>query len=391
MVMDLVDSFIIIVALAAAVRGVSTGLMRQAGSLGGFLLGLLVAAILAPVFIGWLPLSDGRPLLALLVFLVIAFGVSGLGEALGGQASGALERVKLGRLDGALGAVFGFTGAIFALWLLAATFGAFAGPTLSAEIQNSYVLRSLDRRLPPAPEVTARLGRIVGASRFPRVFAGLEPVPAPPVTGPNAAAVNAAVAAAKSATVKVEGVGCGGVSDGSGFVVGPGLIATNAHVVAGIARPTVIDSAGRHRATIVEFDPNLDLAVLRTTGLAAQPLAIDRGTQPRGTIAAVLGYPGGGPFTAGAAAVLERQTAVGRNIYDAGLIRRDIYVLQANVRPGNSGGPLVTPDGTVIGVVFATSTTNPNVGYALTSAEILPDLAVGASSGPVNSGACLAE
>ena len=389
--MNFLDAVIIALAIAAAVRGVATGFLRQVGSIGGFLIGLLIGAVIAPWVSSFLPLSPFRSVGVLMLFFAIALVVSGLGEALGGRAAGLMERARLGHVDGALGASLGFVGTVIAIWLLAASFNGAGGPALAADIQSSRILQVLDRTLPPAPEVTARLKRIVGASRFPRVFAGLEPTPAPPVTGPNAAAVNAAVAAARPATVKIEGTGCGGVVEGSGFVVGPGLVATNAHVVAGIARPVVIDSAGLHRATVVGFDPDLDFAVLRTTGLSAGPLPVDPNLEPRGTIGAALGYPGGGNFTAGAAAILERQTAVGRNIYDAGLVRRDIYVLQAIVRPGNSGGPLVAPDGTVIGVIFATSTTNPNVGYALTSAEIRPDIARAQTSGPVSTGACLAE
>jgi len=154
----------------------------------------------------------------------------------------------------------------------------------------------------------------------------------------------------------------------------------------------VVDARGSHRATVVLFDPNLDFAVLRTSGtLAATPLALDPANEPRGTVGAVLGYPGGGDFTVSPAAVLQRQTAVGRNIYDAGLVHRDIYVLQAVVRPGNSGGPLVSPTGQVVGVVFAMSTTNANIGYALTSAEVIAEVNQAANSGAVTTGACVSE
>ena len=389
--MNFIDVLIIVLAVVATVRGITIGFMRQVGSLGGFVLGLLIGAMVAPVMASFMPLSAARSVGVVLLFLSVALVMSGLGEALGGRVAVLLEKTRIGPVDGVLGAAFGFSGVMLATWLLASSFGGSGGPALAVDIQSSRILQVLDRALPPAPEVTAKLERAIGASRFPRVFAGFEPTPAPPVTGPNAAAVNAAIAAARSATVKIEGAGCGGILEGSGFVVGEGLVATNAHVVAGIDRPVISDEAGIHRATVVQFDPNLDIAVLRTTKLTARPLTLDPANEPRGTVAAALGYPGGGDFTAGAAAILERQTAVGRNIYDTGLIRRDIYVLQAVVRPGNSGGPLVTPDGTVIGVIFATSTTNPNIGYALTSAEVLPDIVRAQSAGPVSTGACLAE
>jgi S1-C subfamily serine protease len=274
---------------------------------------------------------------------------------------------------------------------MAATFTRSAGPVLTLAMQNSRILQTLDAKLPPAPDVLAQVERSLGINDFPRVFTGLEPTPAPAVTGPNAAAVNAAASAARAATVKIQGAGCGGIVEGSGFVVGTNLVATNAHVVAGIANPVITDDRGAHRATVVVFDPDLDFAVLRASGLAAAPLTVSTTDAPRGTVGAALGYPGGGSFTVSPAAVLTKRTAVGRNIYDAGIVRRSIYELQAVVRPGNSGGPLVTPDGTVIGVIFATSTVNGQIGYALTSSEIQPDLAAATTAGPVSTGACVAD
>jgi S1-C subfamily serine protease len=262
---------------------------------------------------------------------------------------------------------------------------------LASGIQNSRVLQALDRVLPPAPDVLARVERAIGVGNFPRVFTGLEPSPAPPVTGPNAAAVNAAAAAGRAATVRIEGLGCGGLLEGSGFVAGPGLVATNAHVVAGVDNPAVVDASGAHRAVVVLFDPKLDFAVLRTSGLSATPLHLASGIDSRGTVGAVLGYPGGGNFTVSPAAILGEQPALGRDIYDSGLIRRDIYSLQSVVRPGNSGGPLITPSGSVIGVVFAMSTTDNNLGYALTSAEVIPDLTHAATAGPVSTGPCVSD
>jgi S1-C subfamily serine protease len=388
---NFIDFIIIGVTLAAIGRGVSTGLLRSFGSLGGFLLGVFLGALAAPTIASLIPSISNRPFVVLIIFFGIAMIVGGIGESIGAHGAGLMKRLGLGSVDGLLGGAFGLTAAILVMWLLSASFGSSAGPLLTADLQSSRILQFLDRTLPPAPDVTAKLERAIGASRFPKVFAGFEQVPAAPVTGPNAATVNAAVAAAGSATVKIEGAGCGGVVEGSGFVVADGYVVTNAHVVAGISSPYIYDANGRHRATVTAFDPDLDIAVLRTSGLFAAPLKISAINQDRGTVGAALGYPGGGPFTAGAAAILERQSATGRNIYDSGLTRRDIYVLQAVVRPGNSGGPLVTQDGTVIGVIFATSTTNPNLGYALTSTEVIPDIHAGEVSGPVSTGPCVAE
>jgi S1-C subfamily serine protease len=387
------DLIILLILLGVAARGVASGFLRQAGSLGGFVLGLVLGALVAPLAAKLLPAaSTGRLLIVLLVFFGIAIVVGGLGEALGDHLSVLAERYRLRQLDSLFGAIFGIVIALITVWLLAPTFARTPDAFLSGQIQHSAIVQALDRRLPPVPDVMARLERSIGVNGFPRVFAGLEPSPAPPVTGPNAAAVNAAAAAGRPATVKIEGLGCGGILEGSGYVAASGLVATNAHVVAGIDAPMVIDAAGhQHAATVVVFDPNLDFAVLRVRGLTTTPLPTATGISPRGTVGAVLGYPGGGDFTVSSAAVLGEQTALGRDIYDSNLTRRDIYQLQSIVRPGNSGGPVVTPDGTVIGVVFAMSTTNGQVGYALTSAEIKPDLQAASNAGPTSTGACVSD
>jgi S1-C subfamily serine protease len=386
------DVIVILIVIIVAARGVASGFLRQAGSLGGFVLGLIAGAALAPWAAGAFPAnSNSRAFVALLVFFGVAIIVGGIGETIGYSLSGLADRYRLRVLDAVLGAAFGVIIALITVWLLASTFARSSDTPLAAEIQSSRILQALNNSLPPAPDVMARLEQTLGVDNIPRVFTGLEPSPPPPVTGPNAAAVNEAAAAGEAATVKIEGLGCGGLIDGSGFVVSDDLVITNAHVVAGIAQPTVIDSRGRHAATVVLFDPNLDLAVLKVRNLAAAPLNLDSSLAARGTVGAVLGYPGGGSFTVSPAAVLGEQIAVGRNIYDSGLISRQIYEIQAVVRPGNSGGPLITPNGTVVGVVFAMSTTNGQIGYALTSSEILPDLNAAKTNGAVGTGACVSD
>ena len=160
----------------------------------------------------------------------------------------------------------------------------------------------------------------------------------------------------------------------------PGLVVTNAHVIAGIPAPVVVDRSGPHQTTVVLFDPSYDLAVMRVGGLTEPPLVLDPANAPRGTQSSVLGYPGGGPFTAMAAGVMAEFEAEGRDIYGQGLTVRNVYEIQAVVRPGNSGGPLVLPGGKVIGVVFSRSTTNGDIGYALTSPGVLVRGAPGRSS-----------
>jgi S1-C subfamily serine protease len=187
--------------------------------------------------------------------------------------------------------------------------------------------------------------------------------------------LNGAVNATKASVVKIEGKGCGGIVEGSGFVAAADNVVTNAHVVAGVTNPLIIDTKGTHKATIVYFDSDLDIAVLRATGLAGQPLKLNATTAPEGTPGVVLGYPGGGDFSARAAAVIESFSARGRNIYNQGETQRAIYSIKSPVEEGNSGGPLINKNGEVIGVIFAKSTTYDNLGYALMAQAVASDLA----------------
>jgi len=271
---------------------------------------------------------------------------------------------------------------------------------LDAAVDKSHILHVIDNVLPPVPSVFSRVESFLDSEGFPIVFAGLPPEAAPPVSLPTNAAVRAAVVGAERSTVQIVGAGCGVIQEGSGFVVAPGLVVTNAHVVAGISKPFVLDGAGHHPATPVLFDPRLDLAVLRVPGLADPALPVDTTTVARGTSGVVLGYPEGGPFDYRPAAVAASFMATGLDIYGKTQTLREVYQIQAVVQPGNSGGPLIAsgdsarhiPDGTVIGVVFARSTINPDVGYALAMGAVQADVnLVRPSSGPVGTGACITD
>ncbi len=370
--MTLVDLAIVSLLALAVVHGITQGAAVQVLSFGGFWGGLWLGALIGPELSG---LTEG-PFTRAFLSLFVLFGLAVLGAAggrvLGSHAWGALQRLKLGIADALLGAIVAIVATLVAVWLFAILLT--AGPTrqVAAAMHESAIVRALVDRLPPAPTVFSRLQNFIDTSPFPRVFEGLEPTPTEPVDLPDDPTVQAAVESAGAATVRVVGLGCGGIQSGSGFVVAPNLVMTNAHVVAGIDRPTVEDRAGRHQATPVLFDPDLDVAVLRVQGLAAGPLPLVPGETERGSGGAVLGYPGGGPFTAGAGAVLRRFEAVGRDIYGSNLTRRDVYQIQGTVRQGNSGGPFVQADGQVIGVIFAASTSDPDVGYALTAPAVAP-------------------
>lgn len=371
--MNLIDVIIIVAAGYAMVRGYEGGLLRQGLSMVGFFVGLLLGSLLAAKLTSTNTNASLRILLVIFITLGSASLLSGLGEFIGLKLRHAALRLKIQNVDAVFGAIFELLAVLVAAWLLASIFSTTQVGGLNREIKQSKIISALERTLPPAPNVVARLGSIIAPNGFPRVFIGPEPAPET-VTSPQASDVASAVASDQASVVKITGLGCGGIVEGSGFVASSGLVATNAHVVAGVSRIRVIDQNGSHTATPVLFDPDLDFAVLRTDNLAGAPLALVPHDVPRGTIGAALGYPGGGPFTASPGVVLDETTALGRNIYNQGLTSRNIYELQATIEPGNSGGPLVASDGTVIGVIFAKAISNDSIGYALTSTEINPEL-----------------
>jgi S1-C subfamily serine protease len=262
-------------------------------------------------------------------------------------------------------------------------------PGLQNAIKGSGIASYLNTSLPKAPNVIAGLSHIINPNGFPDVFTGLEPTPPANVRLPNLGSMQTAVKKDEASVVKIEGQGCGGVVEGSGFVASQGFVATNAHVVAGITTPYVIDRGDMHRATVVWFDPNLDFAVLRVNGLVGTPLTIDTGRINTGTPGAVLGYPGGGNFTADAASVIDEFTAAGRNIYNEGTTNRNVYEVKASIIPGNSGGPLIEQNGDVAGVVFAESTTYNQVGYALAMPQVVSELHQAETANtPASTGTC---
>jgi S1-C subfamily serine protease len=236
----------------------------------------------------------------------------------------------------------------------------------------------------------AQVRRFLNRFGFPDVFVGIPPAPGGPVKGPTQAQANRAFRDAAPSTVRIEGQACGGIQEGSGFVVSPHYVVTNAHVVAGVRRPQVQEqNGGSQAAQPVLFDARIDIAVLRVGRSPGPALPMANHELPRGAVGAVVGFPGGGSLTGVAAANRRVLHALGRDIYGKGNVERDIYELQAVVRPGNSGGPFVLPSGKVAGVVFAASTTDPGIGYAITSTEARSDITRGVGArARVSTGAC---
>lgn len=369
--MNLVDLIVVVVIGLAAIQGLRLGAIVQVLSFGGFLIGLYLGALLASVTVRWVHVQSARTAVALLTLLGVATICGVVGRVVGNLAFRRLHRGIAGSVDSAFGMVVAVVASLLVAWLLANTLMNSTSLSLNAAIDQSRIIRSLDSALPAPPSVFSRVQSFLSSEGFPPVFAQLAPASAGPVSLPGDAQLDQAVNHAGASTVKIIGDGCGQIQEGSGFVVAPGLVVTNAHVVAGIPHPMVMAGSVLHPTTVLLFDPSYDLAVMRVNGLGEAPLTLDPNQVSRGAQAAVLGFPGGGAFDVKAAGVMAVFEAEGRDIYGQGLTVRSVYEIQAVVRPGNSGGPLVEPDGQVIGVVFSRSTTNGDIGYALTSPGVL--------------------
>jgi S1-C subfamily serine protease len=387
----LVDVVILLLLISAFVRGRELGLVRQVFSAVGFISGLFIGAAVEPHIVSHAHSQVSRAFLTLIITLGCAMLFLTIGEYVGVMLKVKIQRHLhvLNKVDVFMGATAGAITLLLTVWLIAPILVRLPFPGLQNTMRQSKIVAWLDTNLPPSPNVVASLGHLIDPNGFPQVFNGLEPSPPANVTLPNLGSLLPAVRSDEASVVKIEGEGCGGIVEGSGFVAGNGFIITNAHVVAGISTPYVLDANGSHQATAVAFDPNLDLAVLRVNDLAGKPLNISTNQVASNTPGAVLGYPGGGNFTAGPATVLDEFTAVGRNIYAQGVTSRQVYEVKATIIPGNSGGPLINKDGTVIGIVFAESTTYNQVGYALTTPKVVSELQQAETANtPVSTGSC---
>lgn len=370
--MDALDIVLVVLLVLAAIHGGRLGASVQLLSFVGLFVGLIVGAglvhLVAPTFSS----TAVETIVAIVLLTVPASLFAASGHRIGLRVARLAQRFRIGAVDVVGGVFIAVAGTLVLCWLFASILVNTQLSTLASQIDRSRILRHVDAVLPPVPETFAAVQRYLAASGFPQVLINDFPQSAGPVHTATARQRAQAIAAAGAATVKVVAIGCGQEQEGSGFAVGRGIYVTNAHVVAGTHEVTVEAPNGQMgTARVIEYDPRFDLAVLQTRPLGTPSLQIDPAEVSANTVAVVLGYPEGGPFQAREAGVAARFVAVGRDIYDTAVVSRTVYQLQAVVRPGNSGGPLVTPGGEVIGVVFSRSASNPDIGYALASPGVL--------------------
>jgi S1-C subfamily serine protease len=385
-----IDVLLLVLLALAALSGWRRGFAMVLLGYLGLLVGLALGAW-AATQVGLLVSADSsvrRLLTAVVVFFLVAAACHAVGNLVGIRIRSVLGGRWTSRADAVGGAVVATVVAAIALWFVALTLSNVPLSPFARAVHSSSVLRTIDTYAPRPPAALSQLRGLLDRSGFPEAFATLRP---PVVSGPPPeAARNAAVLRAANATLQIQSRGCGGVLFGSGFPVAPDLVITNAHVVAGSRRPEVITNKGvRASASVVYFDASHDLALLSVPDLPVRPLRL-AGAADRGQQAVVIGYPSGGPQRVIGARVVLRTQPEAPDIYARPQnSRRDIYVLQARVRKGVSGGPVVDLRGRPLGVVFAASTVERNEGYALTNAEVRRALArTGANRRPVSVGGC---
>jgi S1-C subfamily serine protease len=374
-VIDLIDLVIVAAVLIGLANGYRRGFWLSAAQYAGLVVGVLLGAAAATPVLNYLEIHNpvARPLGAVLVLVIGGSLGSSIGFAAGEPIRRRILRTGVHTVTDSIGgAALSAAAVLIMCWFLGLSFSRGPSQEVAQQIQRSVVLHTLDNVAPRPPAFLASIEGILSGVAFPPVFAGLEPALGPPLAVP-ASIDTPGVHRAAQAVVKISSLGCGGLVTGSGFPVGQGYIVTNAHVVSGTSDHTIWTPAGAQMpGTVVYFDPERDVAVLYAPADRTAPLVF--GPAQRGTKGAVIGYPGGGPEQESPAVIDGTITAEGRDIYSSNTVTRQIFVLTAKVRPGNSGGPLVDLEGHVLGLVFATSAGDPNQAYALTDDEISSDI-----------------
>jgi hypothetical protein len=387
--MNLLDIVIVGAAILAGVGGWRLGLVARAFAWAGVFAGLAIAINYVPQVVtnlGGTSADDRVGVAILFLFLAASMGQA-IGLFVGLLARRVFPlRTPLPRWDRLAGASLGVCGVLVLTWMVIPSLATAQGWPARLS-RNSWVVATIQRVAPRQPSKFAAWGLAISEAPYP---SALDPLANPPNPGraPTTQLSPAVDAAVRRSMVLVTGEACDEIQDGSGWVAAPGLVVTNAHVVAGERSTTVIDeSRTRHPARVVAFDPVRDVAVLAVDDLDAPPLRLATGS--KGEIGAVYGHPQGGPLEAAPARIGDQIVAVGTNIYRTSSSHRNVYVLAAKLAPGDSGGPLVDTKGAVIGVAFAIDPGRSATSYALTDDEVRPVLDAADRSRAVATGSCL--
>ncbi|WP_405726977.1 MarP family serine protease [Streptomyces sp. NBC_01537] len=397
--MNVLDVVLLLAAVWFAVIGYRQGFIVGVMSVIGFLGGGLIAVYLLPVI--WAELTDNATpgTVAVVTAVVLVIVCASVGQAftthLGNKVRTHISWSPARAIDAIGGALVNVVAMLLVAWLIGSALATTTLPTLGREVRSSKVLLGVARVVPEQADTWfADFSSTLAQNGLPQVFTPFANEPITDVPAPDpAVASSAVVSRAKKSIVKVVGTApsCGKVLEGTGFVFAQHRVMTNAHVVGGVDEPTVqIGGEGKlYDAKIVLYDYQRDIAVLDVPALNAPALSFSDTDAKTGDSAIVAGFPENGGYDVRAARVRNRIPATGPDIYRRGTVNRDVYSLYTTVRQGNSGGPLLTPEGKVYGVVFAKSLDDASTGYALTADEVRPDATAGVSaSGEVDSQGC---
>jgi S1-C subfamily serine protease len=387
------DIAVLAVAFIAAVSGWRSGALGSLLSLIGVVLGVTAGFLLAPRLFEHV--AAPRAKLFAAAFLILGLVVVGevAGVVLGRAVRGAIHNRSLRFFDSLIGVVVQFLVVLMAAWLLAGLMSASSQPSMAAAANGSRVLSQVEHSAPPwLKTVRNRVSAMLHGSAFTQVLEPFRQTPVAAVAAPDSGlAKNPVVANTEPSVVKIRAIApsCSKVLEGSGFVLSPDRVMTNAHVVAGSNNVTVEASGNPYDATVVSYDPTVDIAILSVPHLPAGPLAFANGPVKSGTEGIVMGYPGGGGFMATPARIRELIELNGPDIYRKATINREVYTVRATVEQGNSGGPLIDLDGQVIGVVFGAAVDDNDTGFVLTAKEVAAQLSHIGDTTPVSTGECV--
>jgi len=382
--MNLMDIVVIIVSIGGAVLGVSFGFIRQACLAIGLLASVLVSSIMNSKILGAASSASSRPRLMVITTLLTVLLFVDFARHLGWyfeKNTQSMTRLRL--LNKILGAVIGAFSIVLAVWLMAPYIESIAPRGIAAQTQGSRILNTLDNVGLSRPDFVMSIARLVKPFGVPKLFAGNEPeTQAYPASATRPSATMQAVLNRSSkSVVEITGQACGFDTTGSGFFIKPDLVVTNAHVVAGIKNVMVTSTDGSFIATPILYDPSLDLSVLKVPFAHGDPLEINTGLQASGTTVGILGHANGGSLAGRQATIAQSFIAHGYDLYNSALISRSVYALIADIRPGDSGGPVLDENGKVVGIVFGNSVSQDRVGYALNSKPVEFDILAATSGG----------
>ncbi|MCQ4045597.1 MarP family serine protease [Streptantibioticus rubrisoli] len=385
--MNALDILLLLAAVWFAVvgyrQGFVVGILSVLGFLGGGLIAVYVLPLVWDQATGNAPPGTFGAIAAVAVVIVCASVGQAFTTHLGNRLRTHITWSPARAVDATGGALVNVLAMLLVAWLIGSALAGTALPTIGREVRASKVLTGVSRLIPQRADMWfADFSSVLAQNGFPQVFTPFSSEPITSVRPPDPKLASSATATtAERSIVKVVGTApsCGKVLEGSGFVFASHRVMTNAHVVGGVKDPTVqIGGQGRqYDARVVLYDWQRDIAVLDVPSLDAPALDFVNHSGHSGDGAIVAGFPENGGYDVRAARVRARIQAHGPDIYRRGSVSRDVYSLYTEVRQGNSGGPLLTPDGKVYGVVFAKSLDDDSTGYALTAHEVAQDVTAG--------------